>query len=87
MARCGFPIYVVKNDQTIMLCRVGPLINCWCMRMESKNSYFKQAAQVGGNFKNVPYSIARHHQRLMCGNLQGGHFFSYEELECGPCKC
>ena len=65
---------------------VGPLVNSWCMRMESKNAYIKRAAQVGGNFKNVPYSVAMHHQKLMCGYLQGSSFFSYEELVCGPCK-
>ena len=56
------------------------------MRMESKNSYFKQAAQVGGNYKNIPYSVAKHHQKLMCGYLQRNTFFSFEELECGPSK-
>jgi hypothetical protein len=55
------------------------------MRFEAKNSYFKQIAQVGSNFKNIAYSVAKRHQRLMCGYLQG-IFFSYDDLECGPCK-
>ena len=46
------------------------MVNSWCMRMEAKNSYFKRVAQIG-NFKNLPYSVARRHQRLLCGFLQG----------------
>ena len=53
------------------------------MRMEAKNSYFKRVAQIG-NFKNIAYSVARRHQRLLCAHLQGEHFFTYDELECGP---
>ena len=65
--------------------RFGPLIVSWCMRMEAKNSYFKKVARIS-NFKNVPYSVAKRHQRLLCAHLQG-QFFSYDELQCGPCKC
>lgn len=53
------------------------------MRFEAKNSYFKQIAQAGSNFKNIAYSVAKRHQRLMCGYLQG-KLFSYDDLECGP---
>ena len=63
---------------------VGPMVSTWCMRMEAKNSYFKRIAQLG-NFKNLPLSIAKRHQRLLCANLQGP-FFSYNELESGPCE-
>ena len=63
--------------------RIGPLVNCWCMRMEAKHSYFKRIAQIG-NFKNIPYSVAIHHQRLLCAHLQG-KFFDYEDLQSGPC--
>ena len=61
-------------------------MNSWCMCMEAKNSYFKRVAQVGGNFKNIPYTVSRRHQRLLCAHLQSPNFFSYDELECGPCK-
>ena len=54
------------------------------MRMEAKNSYFKRIAQIG-NFKNLPFSVCQRHQRLMCAYLQGT-FFTYYDLECGPCK-
>ena len=32
-------------------CRCGPLVHMWCMRYESKHSYFKHLARVVGNFK------------------------------------
>jgi len=35
--------------------------------------------------KNVPYSVARKHQQLLCGYLQGS-FFTYDDLESGPWK-
>ena len=54
------------------------------MRMEAKNAYFKDVAKIT-NFKNVPYSVARRHQRLLCAYLQGS-FFTYDDLESGPCK-
>lgn len=47
----------------------GPLITTWCMRMEGENSYFKRIAQIS-NFKNVPYTVAKRHQRLLCAYLQ-----------------
>jgi len=65
--------------------RVGPLVTTWCMRMEAKNAYFKDVARIS-NFKNVPYSVAMRHQRLLCAHLQGS-FFTYDDLESGPCEC
>ena len=54
---------------------LGPsLVRGVYMRMEGKNSYFKRAAQ-SSNFKNVAYSVARQHQRLLCGYLQSKQFF------------
>ena len=50
-------------------CRLGPLITSWCMRMEAKNSYFKKSARVT-NFKNIAYSVAMRHQKLICAHLQ-----------------
>ena len=64
--------------------RTGPLINTWCMRMEAKNSYFKKTGHTS-NFKNVPLTVARRHQRLLCANLQYTTFFD-RELTCGPNK-
>ena len=45
------------------------------MRMEAKHSYFKSIAHLG-NYRNVPYSVARRHQRFLCANLHG-NFFTY----------
>ena len=66
--------------------RFGPLLNTWCMRMEAKNHYIKEIARIT-NFKNVPLSVAKRHQRLLCTYLQGDSFFTYYEMECGPCEC
>ena len=52
------------------------------MRMEGKNLLLKRAAQTS-NFKNVPYTVAKRHQRLLCAYLQGQNFFD-TTLECGP---
>ena len=62
--------------------RLGPLVSSWCMRMEAKNSYFKWIAQLG-NFRDIVYSVAKRHQRLMCSYLQSHNFFS-TTTECGP---
>lgn len=52
----------------------GPLVSMWCMRMEAKHSYFKHVAQISNCFKNVPYLVAKRHQRLLCCHLQGNCF-------------
>ena len=44
------------------------------MRMEAKNCTCKQSA-VSSNFKNVSYSAAKKHQRLLCAHLQSSTFF------------
>ena len=62
--------------------RTGPLVSSWCMRMEAKHNYFKKVAQVG-NFKNIAYSLAHRHQRLLCSYIQEDDFFS-TKAESGP---
>lgn len=62
--------------------RTGPLISTFCMRMEGKNSVCKQFAQTS-NFKNVPYTVAKRHQRLLCAYIHSGIFFE-TQLEHGP---
>lgn len=54
--------------------RLGPLTNTWCMRMEAKHNFFKRIAQQQGNFKNVPLSVAKRHQKLMCALLNNADF-------------
>ena len=43
--------------------RFGPLKNQWCMRYESKNAQMKRF--VSRSFKNVPLTVAIHHQQWM----------------------
>ncbi len=47
------------------------------MRMEAKNCTCKQSA-VSSNFKNVSYSAAKKHQRLLCAHLQSSTFFDIQ---------
>ena len=61
---------------------MGPLTTSWCMRMEAKNSYFKRMAQIG-NFKNIPLSVARRHQKFICAYLNGDNYFG-NTLNIGP---
>ena len=69
-----------------MFYRLGPLVTSWCMRMEAKNSYFKQIAKRTNNFKNISFSVASRHQKLLCGYLQSRRFFTYDDVEIGPCE-
>ena len=68
-----------------MTSRLGPLVTSWYMRIEAKSFYFKKVGRII-NFKNVAYSVAARHQRLICVYLQSQIFFEYDELQCGPCK-
>ena len=52
------------------------------MRMEAKNSYFKRIAQ-SGNYKNITFSVANRHQRLMCSYIQEDDFFN-QAVSHGP---
>jgi len=47
----------------------GPLRNHWCMRLESKNGFFKQKRWY--NFRNLPLSLATYHQQWMCLQMSG----------------
>ena len=76
--------YIFQLKFKVKLCIYFNFNYRW-MLMETKKSYFKKVGRIS-NFKNVAYSVAHHHQRLLCAYLQCGHFFTYEELQCGPCK-
>ena len=67
--------------------RFGPLVTSWCMRMEAKNSYFKKSARVA-NFKNIAYSVAKRHQKMICAYLQCSKFLflmSYSVVHVSTC--
>lgn len=46
---------------------MGPLRHQWCMRFEAKNHEIKQ--MIKQNFKNIPKTVAEHHQNSMALDL------------------
>ena len=67
----------------LYICRLGPLVGHWTMRYEAKNKYFKSLATRLGNFINLPYSLAMHHQQLQCYYNLNKEVIGHE-LEVGP---
>ena len=63
---------------------VGPMVRTWNMRNEAKLNVFKQAARLG-NFKNIAFSIASRHQRLLCYELSTSKLVN-SPMVCGPCN-
>ncbi len=50
-----------------LIMQSGPLVRLWCMRFEQKHQRYKKLLHIGGNFKNIPYTVAnRHQQDLAC---------------------
>lgn len=66
--------------------RCGPVRNFWSMRFESKHSYFKDIARRVKCFKNIPKTLATHHQLLMCYHLNSTNFFIEFDALTGPGK-
>ena len=64
--------------------QLGPIVHSWTMRYEAKLNFFKQASHLA-NFKNIPYSLASRHQRLMCYEIAGKGLL-HTLLECGPAR-
>lgn len=56
------------NFSLFVVYRFGPLRHQWCMRYESKNAQMKRFV-VARSYKNVPLSVAIHHQLWMCHQL------------------
>ncbi|XP_062578360.1 uncharacterized protein LOC134240278 isoform X1 [Saccostrea cucullata] len=54
--------YLIHFPDQIL--KFGPARNHWCMRMEAKHGLFKN--KKWKNFKDLPLSVALHHQRWMC---------------------
>ena len=63
--------------------RVGPMVRTWNMRNEAKLNIFKQAARLG-NFKNIAFSVANQHQRLLCYELASTNLLNSPNAY-GPC--
>lgn len=55
----------------------------WTMRFEAKHSYFKQLTHSLGNFINLPYSLASHHQQYQCYLNTSTHKLQ-NDLDVGP---
>lgn len=96
---CKWALYTFNNVKTLrfnwysnwfLFCfyRLGPMVRSWCMRYESKHTYFKQVAVSLGNFINVPFTVAERHQKLQSLNYfnEGDQESStvMKPLECGP---
>ena len=62
----------------------GPMVRTWNMRNEAKLNIFKQASRLG-NFKNIAFSVANRHQRLLCYELSSKRILNSAIL-CGPCN-
>ena len=54
------------------------------MRYEAKHSYFKRLARVLNNFKNIPKTLAEHHQRYMCYHMSNTAEYLRSHHEYGP---
>ena len=68
--------------------RLGPLIQYWCMRYESKHSYFKQLVRSIGNWINLPLTLGKRHQQMMClsfAESSGTNFLKFNVV-CPPRK-
>ena len=63
---------------------VGPMVRTWTMRHEAKLNFFKMASRLV-NFKNIPLTLANHHQRWMCYELVSGGLLQ-KSLQCGPAQ-
>lgn len=58
-----------------LILKLGPLIQLWAMRFESKHSYFKRCVRTTQNFKNICQSLANQHQLLQT-TLSSNSFFA-----------
>ena len=63
---CGndqvIPIMHFLTHYPEQIMAIGPIMRAWTMRHEAKLNFFKQAPRIS-NFKNIPQSVARRHQR------------------------
>ena len=74
-------MFIIHNIFNFLICRLGPMTRSWCMRFESKHTYFKQVAISLGNFINVPLTVADRHKKL-----QSFNFFNVDQHTSLPTK-
>lgn len=54
------------------------------MRYEAKHSFLKQMAHAVKNFKNIPKSLANHHQKFMSYQMADSSTYLTSEDLYGP---
>lgn len=70
-----FPLQSIKNKHHHMIHyprliqQMGPMCHLWCMRFEQKHQRYKRLMHIGGNFINVPKTIAVRHQNDVASQL------------------
>jgi len=64
--------------------RFGPLSRHWTLRYEAKHNYFKKLSQSIGNFINLPWTLAKRHQRLQCYYQASKSSIIESDTEVGP---
>ena len=65
--------YLVHFPRLILT--LGPVINYWCMRFESKHQYFKKKSRKR-SYKNICLSLAKGHQRRSSSFLRSTEEYS-----------
>lgn len=65
---------------------LGPLVRYWTMRYEAKHSYLKRLSQNLGNFINIPWTLASHHQKWQCYKWMDDEPLGQVEPEISPGK-
>ena len=63
--------------------RHGPLIHSWTMRHEAKLSFIKRASRRG-NFKNICFTVAKHHQLWLCYHTKCTPHLIYHMIASSP---
>jgi hypothetical protein len=87
-----FPTETLKNKHhhlihyPRLIVESGPLSRLWCLRFESKQQRSKKLIHLGGNFKNVPRSIAMRHRLDMTFTLMSsrGSQIPLQNIDVGP---
>ena len=68
--------------------RHGTMTRSWSMRYEAKHHCFKRWTTIMGNYKNIPKTLAMHHQRYLCYQLADttNSSFLTKQTSIGPGK-
>lgn len=69
-----------------LMLKLGPLVNFWSMRWESKHRPCKQGAHVVNSRKNLPLTLAMRHQLQQCFRFYSNEPFISVPV-CGPHQC